>query len=213
MRKGQIRIILNIIIILTSIGSWLVMVCFKGGMLTSTGLRSLRYFTVLSNLFEGTACIIWIAAVSDKEPDSDRVFLAERIKYMAAVSVALTFMTVMIFLGPLYGYGMMFAGVNFFLHLFVPVAALAECIFIADVEYSQRDNMIAVVPMLLYGFAYIANNLINGAGGPSYETDWYGFLNWGYPAGFLIFAGLCAITWLTGAALRKINNYYDRKTS
>ena len=36
------------------------MVFIRGGLLTDRGLRSLRYFTVLSNLFEGIACIIWI---------------------------------------------------------------------------------------------------------------------------------------------------------
>ena len=153
MNKIRFRIVLNIIIIAASIGAWLVMVFAKGGMLTDTGLRSLKYFTVLSNLFEGTACIIWILAVSCIRPDENKIIRAEKIKYMAAVSVALTFITVMTFLGPLYGYISMLSGVNFFLHLFVPVAALAECIFISDTEYTKADNRLAVVPMLIYGAA------------------------------------------------------------
>lgn len=59
-RGRGFRIILNIIIAALAIGAWLMMVFIRGGLLTDRGLRSLRYFTVLSNLFEGIACIIWI---------------------------------------------------------------------------------------------------------------------------------------------------------
>jgi hypothetical protein len=106
----------------------------------------------------------------------------------------------------------MLAGVNFFLHLAVPVAALAECIFMSTTIYTHHDNRLAVVPMLVYGAVYLANNLINGTGEWPDTNDWYGFLNWGLPVGLVIFAGLCTITWLTGALLRRINNYYDRET-
>lgn len=205
MNRSRFRIGLNIVIALASIGAWLVMVFTSGGMLTDTGLRSLKYFTVLSNIFEGTACIIWLAAGRET---SDA---AERIKYMATVSVALTFLTVMLFLGPLYGYPEMFAGVNFFLHLAVPVLAMAECIFLSGTIYTRRDNRLAVVPMLIYGTLYLANNLINGIGEWPDTNDWYGFLNWGLPIGLVIFAGLCLITWLAGALIRTVNNRFDRK--
>ena len=199
MNRSRLRIGLNIVIALASIGAWLVMVFSNGGMLTDTGL------TVLSNIFEGTACIIWIAA--GKEASE----AAEKIKYMATVSVALTFMTVMVFLGPLYGYPEMLSGVNFYLHLVVPVLALFECIFLSRTIYTRRDNLIAVVPMLIYGTLYLANNLINGTGEWPDTNDWYGFLNWGLPMGLIIFAGLCLITWLAGALIRVVNNYFDRK--
>ena len=205
MNRSRFKIGLNIVIALASIGAWLVMVFTSGGMLTDTGLRSLKYFTVLSNIFEGTACIIWLAAGRET---SDA---AERIKYMATVSVALTFLTVMLFLGPLYGYPEMFAGVNFFLHLAVPVLAMAECIFLSGTIYTRRDNRLAVVPMLIYGTLYLANNLINGIGEWPDTNDWYGFLNWGLPIGLVIFAGLCLITWLAGALIRTVNNRFDRK--
>lgn len=182
------------------------MVFSSGGMLTDTGIRSLKYFTVLSNIFEGTACIVWIAAGREKSA------AAERLKYMAAVSVALTFLTVMLFLGPLYGYLAMLEGVNFFLHLLVPVLALAECIFLTDTTYTKRDNLLAVIPMLLYGTVYLANNLINGTGQWPDTNDWYGFLNWGLPVGLGIFAALCLITWLAGAFIRWVRGRFARRS-
>ena len=209
---GRSRVIINIIIIISSLGAWLVMVFSNGGMLTDTGFRSLKYFTVLSNIFEGIASIVWINAVRKNDGDRDaRIEKAERLKYMAAVSVALTFMTVMFFLGPLYGYIAMLSGVNFFLHLVAPVLAIAECIFLSGTIYTRRDNRLAVIPMLIYGTLYLANNLINGIGEWPDTNDWYGFLNWGLPIGLVIFAGLCLITWLAGALIRVINNYHDRK--
>ena len=55
------------------------------------------------------------------------------------------------------------------------------------------------------------NILINGIGVWPDTNDWYGFLNWGLPMGLVIFAGLCLITWLAGALIRVVNNYFDRK--
>ena len=40
-----------------------------------------------------------------------------QLKYAATVSVGLTFLTVMLFLGPRFGYGAMFQGVNLWFHL------------------------------------------------------------------------------------------------
>ena len=204
MKKTRLRIIVNFLIIAGSFGAWLIMVFSSGGMLTDTGLRSLKYFTVLSNLFEGAASIVWLAAKSDAA-----LVRAEKLKYAGTVSVMLTFMTVMLFLGPLYGYGAMLAGVNLFLHLLVPLAALAECIFLSDAEYSRKDNLLSVIPMLVYGTFYLGNNSINGIGEWPDTNDWYSFLAWGYPVGIGIFAALCLITYGVGALIRKVNNLYD----
>ena len=84
--SSHFRIILNVLIIICSIGAWLVMVFARGGMLTDTGLRSLKYFTVLSNLFEGIASVVWIYAVCRHDENRDaRISKAERRKYLAAV--------------------------------------------------------------------------------------------------------------------------------
>ena len=92
---------------------------------------------------------------------------------------------------------------NLFFHLLVPLAAVAEIIFLSDVAYTARDNMLAVVPTLLYGSVYLLNNFINGIGEWPDTNDWYSFLRWGYPVGIAIFAITCAITWLIGLMMRK----------
>lgn len=200
MRKKTLRVLVNLFIAVAVPAAWLRMVYGSGnGTLSSTGVNSLKYFTVLSNLLEGLSALVFLAAL----PCKRRPRPVEMLKYLGAVSVSLTFVIVMIFLGPLYGYGGMFAGASFWMHLAIPLAAAAECVLLCDVPFSRRDNLLAVLPMLLYGAWYVANNLINGVGAWPNTNDWYGFLTWGLPAGIVIFLLIVGLTWLIALILRK----------
>ena len=59
--KATPRKILNIVLPVAVFGAWLHMALKAGGMLSSAGIGSLKYFTVLSNMLEGAACILWLA--------------------------------------------------------------------------------------------------------------------------------------------------------
>ncbi len=187
------RKLLNIIIFIIVMVNWQKMVfVFTDTALTSIGLSSLKYFTVLSNLLEAAACVVWLINGNEK------------IKYVAAVSVTLTMVVVLTFLGPLFGYIPMFTGVSFWMHLIVPVAALLEVLFWSKAKFSKKDNLIACIPLGLYGIFYIGNNLINGRGQWPHTNDWYAFLTWGYPIGFLFFAAIVAVVYLIGLFIRKV---------
>ena len=189
------RKILNIVIFIIVLTTWLRMVFYASGIaLTAGGLRSLRYFTVLSNLFEGIACLIWLY---NKD---------EKIKYAAAVSVTLTMVVVLTFLGPLYGYIPMFSGVSFWMHLIVPLAALLEVIFWNKEKFTLKDNLLACIPMGIYGVYYIGNNIVNGIGQWPNSNDWYGFLTWGYPIGIMFYIVILLVVFLIGLAIRKIKD-------
>ena len=189
------RRLFNITLFIIVLVNWLRMVfVITDTALTTMGLGSLKYFTVLSNLFEGIACLIWLYSGN------------ERIKYIAAVSVTLTFVVVITFLGPLFGYLAMFRGVSFWMHLIVPIGALLEVLFWNKETFSKKDNLLAVLPMGLYGLYYMANNLINGVGKWPKTNDWYGFLRWGYPIGFMFFFVILLVTFLIGLAIRKIKD-------
>lgn len=189
------RRILNIIIAVCVFGAWLLMFIRGGQGLSAAGFTNLKFFTVLSNLFEGIATIYWLVKPGEK---------AERIKYIATAAVSVTFITVMAFLGPLYGYPMMFTGANLFFHLLIPLAAIAECIWLAHVKFTRRDNLLTTIPALVYGTVYLFNNIINGIGEWPNTNDWYGFLNWGYPIGIAIFGVVVLISWLSGFIIRKV---------
>ena len=197
------RLLYNILIVIVVAVSWIHMVLFGGEALAAGGLENLKYFTLQSNLLAGLAALLWIVCIA-RNADEKAMRNAERLKYAAAVSVRLTFITVMGFLGNLYGYAMMLSGANLGFHLIVPLLALWEICGLCDTKFTKKDNLLAVLPMILYGIGYMLNCIINGIGEWPDRNDWYGFLQWGYPVGAAIFAFLILLSWLIGFAIRKI---------
>ena len=187
----KMRRILNAFVFVIVMVSWISMITGKEGILASRGIRSLRYFTVLSNLLAAFAALLW-----QIRPEGTA---ARRIKYAAAVSVGLTFLTVLVFLGPLFGYAGMYSGANFWFHLMVPLICMLEILLLSREPLSRRDNLLSVLPMLFYGIFYLGNILLNGRQG----NDWYGFITWGMPAGIGIFLLIIAVTYGIGWGLRK----------
>ncbi len=202
MRKDKIRKLVNIFLVIAVAGSWYAILFFSTGPLVQNGIGSMKYFTVLSNLFEGVASVIWLISTYKNGKAGIKV---ECLKYIAAAAVGLTCVTVLVFLGPLYGYLAMFVGGNLFMHLLTPVIAIAEMIFLSDTAFTSKDNRLVVLSPLIYGVFYLGNNLINGIGEWPDTNDWYQFLAWGYPVGILIFAVICVVTWLLGLAMRKLH--------
>ncbi len=160
------------------------------GVLMASGLENLKYFTVLSNIFCLIVAIIFIvlSLMRKKCP----IIL----KLISVSGVALTFAIVAFFLAPMYPDLNMYEGTNRFFHLIVPIVAMIEFIM-----YEQERKMpfkytfFAAIPSLIYGNFYLANCLINGVGEWPETNDWYGFLNWGYPVGMVIFAGVVLANW------------------
>ena len=202
MNRDNLRKYINIILVIMVLGSWIAIFVSASGTLMHNGINSLKYFTVLSNLFEGAASVIWLVSTRKNGKASAR---AELLKYIAAAAVGLTCVTVLVFLGTLYGYPAMFAGGSLYMHLLTPVIAIAEIIFLSDFTYTRKDNRLVMLSPVVYGVFYLGNNLINGIGEWPDTNDWYFFLAWGYPVGVLIFVVICAVTWLLGLAMRKLH--------
>ena len=187
------RRLLNIALIVIVLLSWGELSFFHSdSFMTGRNFASLKYFTILSNLFEAFASIVWLINGN------------ERIKYAASVAVGLTFFTVLFFLGPIFTYRFMFSGPSFFLHGLVPVAAMLEMIFLCKERFDRRDNLSACLSMILYGIFYLGNILLNGIGVPPQHNDWYGFLRWGWGIGIAIFFLMIAAVYLIGLGIRKL---------
>ena len=197
--KRKIRIPLNLFLAAAVITAWIVMLSGSEAVLASAGLASLKWFTVLSNLMEAFASLVWLLACIMSKNRQSR--LANTLKFIACVSTGLTFVTVMVFLGPLFGYASMFVGPNLWFHLLIPLLVAAEFVFLDEHEPDGRERMAAVAPMLLYGIFYLLNNIINGRGEYPYINDWYGFLTWGYAIGAAIFVIITGVTYLIGLVL------------
>ena len=194
-KKDKFREALNVLLAIAVFGAWGQMVFSGEGTLASTGLSSLKYFTVLSNLLEGFACLYWLAGKGAK---------GERLKFVATVAVSITFLVVMTFLGPLYGYPFMFEGANLWFHLLVPVGAILEQIFLSKGTFDRKDMLFAALPVLFYGTGYLGNILMNGVGEWPDTNDWYSFMMWGYPGAAVIYGGLVLISLALGLLFRKV---------
>ena len=183
--------------------SWATMAfSMKNGVLSAPGMGSLKYFTVLSNLLQGVASVAYVLSVgyalAKKGAHVPRGIV--RLKYAASVSVSLTFLTVVLFLGPVFGFWGMFDGPSFWFHLIVPLtAALDFCALDREGCVSFRDSFIAIAPMLIYGAFYALNIIVNGLGEPGHSNDWYGFAAGGIKTYPFVFSGMALATW--GVAL------------
>ena len=174
-----------------------------GDMLSAAGIESLKYFTVLSNLLSGGVSFIYAVALLRGKNSMG----IQRIKLMSTAAVAVTFFVVAAFLGPIYGHKYMYSGSNFWYHLVLPLISMLEFCFL-DLSPKLRfhDTWLSGVPAFLYGLCYILNLIINGVGEWPDTNDWYGFLNWGWPVGSGIFAGIVLISLLSAWILRAVNN-------
>lgn len=203
--KKKVRLIYNSIMVAFVLYAWLIMFFnTKEGMLTSKGFVNLKYYTTLSNIFAAVVAGVWIVDCIKKK-DSPALSLW---KLMSASAVGVTFIVVLGFLGPLYGFGTMYVGSNFFLHLVVPVMAMMEFVIFNERKLSIKQNLFTIFPPLVYGTVYVINTLINGIAG----NDIYGFLRWGYPIGLLIFVVICFVAFLIGLLLRFINTKLQRRS-
>ena len=174
--------------------------------LPSKGLLNLRYFTTLSNIFAGVvALIVFIYLIRNKEKTGLPPALS-RLKLMSASAVMVTFLVVIAFLGPVYGFEKLYSGSSFFYHLVIPLAALIDYIFVEKMDKIPfRDTALAVVFVLIYGTFYLLNIAINGVGEWPNTNDWYGFTTWGLPATFLIFSMITLVSWIIAVIMRGLH--------
>lgn len=149
-----------------------------GGILSGIGIISLKYFTVLSNLLMALialACAVFeLRVVRGASTDVPRALHLAR--FVGVNGITLTFMVVMVFLGPTIGYAAMFIGSNLFLHLIVPLLAIATLVVPQLGRFvPMRFAPMGVLPMAAYAVFYCGNITINGLTSGPYGTDWYGF--------------------------------------
>lgn len=201
MRK-YISIILNVLIVVfTGIGTYLMFDSHgaEEGLIAS-GFENLKYFTVLSNELCGITALLWLISKACKKR------FPTALKLMAASAAALTFLTVVAFLAPMYPDMDMYARANLWFHLIIPLTAAADLVLLkADQKPPLRDAVISALAALVYGTYYLVNILINGVGEYPHSNDWYGFLNWGYGVGAVIFAAAVLINFAAAALLRALN--------
>jgi hypothetical protein len=206
-RRSIFSVILNILIVVFAAVGTVIMLSNQGDGtgLASSGITNLKYFTVLSNEFCGITAALWLVffLLGKKFPPV--------LKLTAASAVALTFLIIAAFLAPMYPELDLYENANLWFHLILPLTAVLEFIILrTDEKIPFRYTVISALPALIYGIGYLANILVNGKGEWPDTNDWYGFLNWGYPAGMAIFAAIVLMDFAMAVLMRALNNRINK---
>ena len=111
------------------------------------GKKSLRFFTILSNLFCAISALLLVFSSS---------YWAWLLKYIGTVAVTVTLLTVMFFLGPNMGFKQMFSGKDLYLHLCGPLMAIVSfCFLERRYNLSFPLSLLGILPVIIYGFVYL----------------------------------------------------------
>ena len=199
------EIILNLIIVIFTVIGIILMLTSEAeeGALQSSGIENFKFYTVLTNVFCGiVASVFLVFEILKKDTEKIRV-----LKLAAVVGVAITFAVVAFMFGPIYGFLQFYKRGNLFFHLLLPVTAMIEFIAVKRRKMPFRYTVFAAIPTLLYAIGYLLNILINGIGGAWPDTnDFYGFLNWGWPVGIVIFTGIPLTAFAVACIFRAVSN-------
>ena len=199
------EIILNLIIVIFTVIGIILMLTSEAeeGALQSSGIENFKFYTVLTNVFCGIVALIYLVCIFAKKGTEKMAAL----KLAAVCGVAITFAVVAFMFGPLYGFPNFYKRGNLYFHLLLPVTAMIEFIAVKRRKMPFRYTVFAAIPTLLYAIGYLLNILINGLGGPWPDTnDFYGFLNWGWPIGIVIFTGIPLTAFAVACIFRAVSN-------
>ena len=198
-----ISIVINAVIPPLAVAAWLWILvgATDSGDLSNKGVKSLQYFTVLSNLFSGAASGIYLAVCWGSVLGLPLWLVTLRL--VAAAAVMLTFLVTAVLLVPLYGWKSLYRGGNFWLHLVLPLLAAADCcLFLPLGEVPLHLTLWAMAPTALYGAFYMGRVFLHGAKKGDAEYDFYGFLRWGVKAVPAVLAAMLLSTWGIALGLR-----------
>ncbi len=111
----------------------------------------LRYYTTQSNLLCAfAALLVLVCRLSGSVPEWVLV-----LKHVGTVAVALTMLTVLLYLGPVYrNYKDLLSGPSFFLHLFCPLVAIVSRVAWDRPKGGFGTVLLGALPALLYALFY-----------------------------------------------------------
>ena len=129
------------------------------------GKRAFRYFTTQSNVLCAISALFMCLFT-----DTD---LAYYLKVMGTAAVTVTMLTVLLFLGRLYGYKPLLKGSDLFMHLVTPLLAIVSLCVFERRGIGFLTSFIGVIPVALYAPLYLYN-VVYAPEEKRWE-DFYGF--------------------------------------
>ena len=223
--KTKISLILNYLIFIFVVLGTVIMFTgykftyLKEPVLEAKGLAVFKFFTVDSNILMGISAIIFA--------HKERKLLTRKIndiplgyyilKFMATVSVCLTFLIVFLYLGRIAEGGLisLLQNSNLFFHLIIPLLSIVSFTIFEHTDKIKFNYVICgLIPMLLYGIYYVINIIVHvedGVISPKY--DWYWFAQNGVNGIYVTAFTIIAFTYVIGIIIWIINKKisYDNK--
>lgn len=199
----MVSIAINGFIALFAIGAWLQIALGIGSAdrLASKGKESLKYFTVLSNLLSCIVCGVYAIACIALGASAVPTWLLA-CKLMSATAVMLTFLVVIVLLGPRFGWAKMFKGGNFWMHGVLPLlAAIDCCLFTRVAALPLGITALGMLPTALYGAWYVSMLKIHGVEEDGRVYDFYAFARWGMEKMPIVVAGMLGVSWAIALVL------------
>ena len=208
-----VSLILNCLIFLFLIIGTTIAFVFGDGILTAAFPEILKYFTFQSNVFMGTVAFIYtyyqFLILKGKKDNIPHVLNV--LYHVGVTAVGLTFMIVILVLGPGYGYQKMYNYANLFFHALVPVFAMVNYMFfLKECRIKFIETLFAMIPCVLYGIVYFIVVVSNNAYG-DLKIDFYMFGKDGPWIGALNFLAVIAIAYITGLGLYFVNHLMFKK--
>lgn len=215
--KIKIAFILNIIIVLMTIASFIMMFTgfkFMHGpetTIASSTVGRFRFFTIDSNLLMGIAALLfaiqqWKVLKGKKRRIDIRFYVY---KLMATCSVGLTFIIVFFYLSRITpnGFFSIYMNQNLFFHGLIPLLSMINFILYEKTsQLEMKHTFMAMIPVILYATYYITNILLHVENNHvSPEYDWYWFVQNGVLKLVGVVPMIFLITYFIGFMLLRLN--------
>ncbi len=158
-------------------------------------VKAFRYFTVLSNVLCAVSALVMAIGQASGSVSPGVVMF----KYLGTVSVTVTLLTVLFFLGPTIGYKVLLSGRDLYLHLIGPLLAIISFCFLEKKGLSPGAALLGLLPVLLYGAVYLYKVVFSPE--DKRWEDFYGFNKGGkWPMAFAaMMTGtlvVCLVFWI-----------------
>lgn len=208
-----ISLVLNALVFLLVITGIIIMLTVGSGPLADRSIFVFKYFTFQSNIFVGVVSFVYayyqLLIILGKKSKLPHVLLV--FNHVGVSAVSLTFLIVVAFLAPGYGYGKMYIGANLFFHALVPLVAIINYLFFEkEAKISFKNTLFCLLPCALYGTVYFIVVASQNAYG-NLSIDFYGFGKGGPWIGALNFVIVLSISYAIGLFLYFINQLVFKK--
>ncbi len=186
--------------------SGILFICGLIGLIMSFYYNSMEqflYYTQLSNysLFIINGVYLYYLLFKDKVPNC-----IKKVLYIVSCLTGVTFIVVIFILMPMYKsvLWLLFNHELVFHHTLNPILAIINLSLIKDYKVDKKDNLLAVMPTVVYGVVMIIVNLLRLYEGPYgfllvYKQPWYMSILW-----FVLIMGIAYfIAWVLRLIVNK----------